>query len=501
MKYNLRNIVFKDLPNVEHHNHLGVYLRKNTATVVCLGSQGQDNNVLGCFSVSGQRQDVQNLQEMASLIVQGCSDRALVFSEAAVALDCAMFMQHNVHSDFTDPKQIASTVRFDTEEILATDIANVAIAFRIISSNQAGSQLNVFTAQRKVLSDILLSLQSNNIDPITIEPDVNCLSRFIDQNISPLESQQAGTLLGILSQHSGYLVVRPSSAAAQKTPTVRTFLIGPTQNRNELLAREVLMTIASGQLDEPINCLKVFDSTGSIDYQQLKNRLGMEVGSIDLVGSAATDHQSLAECNGPADFAIAYGAALAHQEKTQSINFRNDFMPYQGKKVQLQKTLKFACYSVTILMLAVGLYFQASLWKVNRGRSAASKKFAKDYSAVMLGKKPPAETSPITKLKSELGRIKDVKRGLISKEGEKSISAKLTLVLQAFNNIAENTDLNIESVTIAERNINIAGDTSSRGNTLRLFEAIKKAGLEIQQQGLYTKESRDNFSITVVPKN
>ena len=501
MKYNLRNIVFKDLPDSEHNNRLGIYLRKNTATVVCLGSQGQDYNVLGCFSVTGQGQDVQNPQEIASLIAQGCSERTLVFSEAAIALDCAMFMQHNVHSEFTDPKQIASTVRFDTEEILATDIADVAIAFRIVSSNQAGSKLNAFTAQRKVLSDILLSLQSNNIDPATIEPDVNCLSRFVDRNMLSFESLQSGTLLGILSQQSGYLVVCPSFAAAQKTPTVRTFLIGPTQNRNELLAREVLMTIASGQLDEPIKCLKAFDSTGSIDYQQLKSKLGMEVSSIDLVGPAGTGHQFLNECNGPVDFAIAYGAALAHQEKTQSINFRNDFMPYQGKKVQMQKALKFASYSVTVLMLAVGLYFQASLWKINRGRSAASRKFAQDYSAVMLGKKLPAKTSPVTKLKSELGRIKDVKRGLISEEGEKSISAKLTLVLQAFNNIAENTDLNIESVTITDRNINIAGDTSSRGNTLRLFEAIKKAGLEIQQQGLYTKESRDNFSITVVPKN
>ncbi len=76
-----------------------------------------------------------------------------------MALDCAMFMQHNVHSEFSDPKRIAATVRFDTEEALATDITDVAIAFRITSSDDSGSNLTVFTAQRKVLSDVLGALQ------------------------------------------------------------------------------------------------------------------------------------------------------------------------------------------------------------------------------------------------------------------------------------------------------------------------------------------------------
>ena len=353
------------------------------------------------------------------------------------------------------------------------------------------------------MSDILLSFQSHNIDPATMEPDVNCLSRFICKNISLPESQRAGTLFGMLSRRSGYLVAQPSTTepVTQKAPRVRTFLIGPTQNRNELLAREVLMTTASSQIDEPINRLKVFDSTGSIDYQQLSSKLGIEASELDLAASATVDSQTLADCDVTVDFAIAYGAALAHQEKLQSVNFRDDFMPYQGKKVRLQKTLKVASYSVTILMLAIGLYFQTSLWKINSSRSAARKKFMKDYSAVMLDKKPPGKTSPVTKLRSELRRIRDIKRGLISIKGEKSISSKLTMVLQAFNSSAAQTNLNIDSITITERNINISGDTSNRRNTLKLFEAIKKADLEILQQRLDTKEGRDNFTITAVPKN
>ena len=128
---------------MESQNCLGIYISKDTATVVCLDSQGKNSNVLGCFSVSVEEQGQVNAQALASLIVQGCAERELKFSEVAVALDCAMFMQHNVRSEFSDPKQISATVRFDTEEALAMDITDVALAFEIASSDQAGSGLNV----------------------------------------------------------------------------------------------------------------------------------------------------------------------------------------------------------------------------------------------------------------------------------------------------------------------------------------------------------------------
>jgi len=170
---------------VDGQKYVGIYLSKDTATVVCLGSQGRDRKVLGCFSVSVEEAEgpdtYHGATALAGLIARECAEKIPMYRdcEVAVALDCAMFMQHNVHSEFDDTKQIAATIRFDTEEALATDISDIAIAFKITSSDQAGSELAVFTAQRKILSDILLSLQSSNIDPVTIEPDINCLSRVI----------------------------------------------------------------------------------------------------------------------------------------------------------------------------------------------------------------------------------------------------------------------------------------------------------------------------------
>jgi len=137
---------------VEGQNYLGIYLGKERATAVCLGLQGRDRNVLGCFSVSVEQSEEQKPQALANLIAQGCLERELKFSEVGVALDCTMFMQHKLHSEFDDLKRISATIRFDTEEALATDISDVAIAFNINSSDQTGSELTVFTAQKKMLS-------------------------------------------------------------------------------------------------------------------------------------------------------------------------------------------------------------------------------------------------------------------------------------------------------------------------------------------------------------
>ena len=487
---------------MESQNYLGIYISKDTATVVCLELIGRHEKVLGCFSVSVEEQEQAKLRVLAGLIVRGCAERRLEFSEVAVALDCAMFMQHSVHSEFTDPKQIAATVKSDTEEALATDIADVALAFEITSSGQAGSELTVFTAQRKILSEVLLSLQQYNLDPVTIEPDVNCLSRLIAAKASSGESQQPGTLFGILSGRNGYLIAPPVSTGAgpQKASIARTFLVGPTQDRGALLTREVLVTTALVGGGEPINRLKVFDSAGTVDHQQLSEKLSIDADRIDLLAAEA-ESRTTADCADTVDFAIAYGAALAHSEKGHRVDFRDDFSPFQGKKIKMQKALKFAAISVTGLLIFVGLYFQTQLFKINKYRDTLSDKFAKDYSAVMLGQKPPEDmNSAVRKLGSELRRIRDAKKGLITIKGEKSISSKLTLVLTAFNKCAAQTNLNIKTISITARDIIIIGDTSSRQNTLKLFKTVRNNGLEMLRDAYGLKGGRDSFSITVVPK-
>ena len=485
---------------MESQNYLGIYISRKTATVACLGPQKKDGDVLNCFSVSVEGQEHPDMNALAGLIAQGCAERELKFSEITVALDCAMFMQHSVHSEFKDPKQIAATVRFDTEEALATDITNIAVAFEIAASDQYGSQLTVFTSERKILTEVLEALQQYNLDPINIEPDVNCLSRYICRHVTSAGSEQTETLYGLLSHRNGYLIVPPAATdeESRKASIVRTFLVGATQDRTKLLQREVLVTTALVEGAGTINCIKVFDSTGAIESQQLGEKLGVETGAIDLHSIAETKLRPEAECADPIDFGIAYGAALAFSEKDRSVDFREDFSPFQGKKLRLQKTLKAAAISVTILLVAVGLYFHMQLFSVNRSKNNIRSRFAKDYSHVMLGK-----LSDSMKIKDAVKKLGESKRRIESGKDftdEKSVSAKLTLVLAAFNKCAKRTDLKIKSLTIAPKTISITGDTSSEENTQTFFKSIRGGGLEIAKSDSVTKGGRDTFNIMVKPK-
>jgi len=483
---------------VDNQNYLGIYVSRDKATVVAVGPQGKSYSVLAAFSVAAGPEDLPNTQSLAALIAAKCAEKIPAYRqfEAALAFDCVLFMQHNVHSEFKDPKQITPTVRFDTEEALATDISDVAIAYRIISVSEAGSLLAVFTAQRKVLADVLLALQTVGIDPVAIEPDVNCLSRFISQKVAL--SADLRPLFGILSARNGYFIV-PITLNDHKSQVMRTFLIGDSKSRTDLLAREITMTRALIETDEPVNRIEIFDSAASVDVQQLAKKTGTQADNLNLLESVS--EQALADCHDRVDFAVAYGAALAHLDKSQTINFRNDFMPYQGKKIRIQKALKVLSVSAVVFMIAAGLYFQSKLIQQNRYRTQLWNKLKTQYSAVMLGEKPPgSRIEAPKKLAAELRRIKEVKSGQLSTMGEASISVKLTKVLDAFNKCAKKVHLNVDSVSITTTGVSIEGDTASRQNTLELFESLKIGGLNVLTQRLDSKGGRDIFRITVEPK-
>ena len=462
------------------------------ATVVCLASAGKGAaRPIGSFDVSMDDQEQATWQGLAEKIAEGCAGNGFRCSEVAVALDSALYMQHAVNSEFTDARKIAATVRFDAEEALATDVSNLALSFTIDSVTDEGASLTVFTARQDVLSEIILSLQSNNIDPVTIEPDVVCLSRYITGLTT--DSQDSHTLLGFLSGDRGYLLAR--SGEDGKT-LMRTFLVGSSQNRTDTLAREAVVTAALADPTDPVNTMRVFDTTGPLDTTALGRRLNIPVEAIDLTvaGTGSTD------CPGshdPVRVAIASGAAAGYQATSGAADFRGDFMPYQGRMLRLRRAVRFLSISVILLALAAGGYFQMQLMSVNRYRNALRSKFEPDYLAVMLdAKKMPSLKKATGNLGSILRRIENDRKGVIT--DKEAITAKLTLVLEAFNSCARPTDLSIDTVTISTANIIIVGDTSSRANTLRLFESIKQVGLEILQQRLDSKEGRDKFSITVV---
>lgn len=482
-------------------NFLGIYLAKDHATVVCLAVQGRERNLVGCFSVSTEQDEQPAHQMLAQRIAAACAERQIKFTEAAVALDCAMFMQHSIHSEFSDVKKITQTVRFDTEEALGTDATDVAIAFKIDSTDQTGSNISAFTAQKQLLTELLGALQSNNIDPISLEPDVNCLARFACQNISL--PPDVRPLFAFLSRRNGYFISPVSSVWQGVSPTpaasMRTFLLSASQNRNEMLVKQVSMTTALLQTAGVINRLEIFDVADSVVCDDVAKKLTVQTNRIEIVGSAGLPAETLADCPDAVEFAIAYGAAIAQLDLPNSANFRSDFMPYQGRKMRLQQTLKFFAVAAAILMFAAGLYGLMQAVQLNKYRAQMRVKFAKEFSAVMLGEKMPGKSKEaVRKIGASLRRVKEAQKGF-SLTGEEVVAAKLALVLQAFNKCAAATGLNIESVSITDKVITINGDTPSPDNTLKVFDALRQTGMTILQQRISTEGGRSTFSVTIEP--
>jgi hypothetical protein len=400
-------------------------------------------------------------------------------------------MQHSIHSEFKDRKQISQTVKFDTEESLSSDISEVAVAFKVLSSNETGSQLNVLTSERKVLSAILLGLGASGIDPIIIEPDVDSLSRFAVDKVSvPAESSR---IIGFLSDRSGYLL---SLLGSGRQASVRTFLIGSKQDRNRVLSSQIPLTIATvGSVDG----ISVFDSRGQVDVVALGKRLGISVEQIEAGVVSCDEQEKVSKCGDAVSFAVAYGAACSHFEKGEIANFRDDFMPFEGKKRRMEKTLKFLSVSVSILMISLGIFVTSQLLGVNKYRGQLRDKFSPEYTKIMLTKNMEKTfSSAIRKLRRLEGRLKrDSVPG-----GGGELTTKLVSIFTAINKTAKKAKLRMDSITVDGKNITLIGDTSSEKSTNAFYEAVKSAKLgEISESFGTLETGRHKFKITIATTN
>jgi len=475
---------------VDKQSCLGVYLSQQTATVVLLATQGPNINVQDCFSVSAESAGEPGLS-LASVVARKIAARGRSFRGAAVAIDCALFTQHGLHSEFTNPKQIAQTIRFDAEETLATDAVNLAIAFNVTATDQSGSDVAVFSANRQLLTDILADLQAGDLDPISIEPDVVCLTRFFRHYLEP--SGDENPILAIFSERSCYIIINPSRT--QNAPVVRSFLVNSSQDKTSVLARQIPLTTASLKLARPVSSLLIAGRAGNIDYDRLAERTGLEIQTIDLPLPPGADQSASAAQTPDAGFAIAYGSALSELTKTGKTDFRRDFAPYMGKKLVLQKALRLISISVTILILAAGAHFQVQVLRKNNYTNRLDEKTRAEYSAVMLGRKPPAQEPIPSRLKREYTTILKREKGLIG--DDESIPAKLTRIFEALNSSPKKINLHVDTIAITPKSMRITGDTNKRSSTLSLFNAFKKKKFKILQQNLSQKGSRDTFSITL----
>ena len=480
---------------MEQNNCLGIYLSKKRATAVLLSRRGSPPEVLRCFSVQDDADHDSNEQSRqgpspAAQVAQMLASEGLQYGEVAVSLDCTLYTQHNLHSEFTEHKQIANTIIFDAEEALARDATDMALTFTIASTDSTGSQATVFAADRAVLNEMLDGLQAADLDPTAIEPDILCLARFLEQNLSL--PKDANPLFVLFSDRACH-IIKPQDH--QLGPLVRSFVISASQNKTAVLTREIPLTLASMNLEKPVDSLFVADqSSDQPDIKALSKTTGIPAQTLDPAALARADKSLLADCDSQVEFAMACGAAIAEIKHIKPSDFRQSFAPYQGKKMILQRTLRATSVFVTISMIALGLYFQLKVIRINGYVDDYDRNMRRDYAKAMYGVRPRSDMSILRQLSRKHSQIQNIKKGDFGDEG--SVPAKLRYMLEAINKAPAQISLQVGSIDVTTKSMGLTGSTNRRSSTLALFDSFKKHPKLTKKYESYDKVlNRDKFTI------
>ncbi len=474
---------------MEQQNSVGIYLMPEGAYCTAVSAKGSGAGMRCIFvPIGGTEQGQVVLTAMAREILR----QAGPFDQAAVAVRSNLISQYYHHSEFAEAKQVESTIRFDTEEVAATDASTLAIAFEITASGPGGSDVTIFTASRQTLTDILLDIQAGGVDPSVMEPDVVCLTRCLERIDG---FREPGAMYLLVFGRTCYLVtpVHPDFA-----PRVRTFLLPEDPDKTGSLARQIILTIAGLSEMVAVKKLVLVGYSEGIDKAQMNALTGLVIETVDLSRQLPLEIPHEVKPDQLNGFFFAAGSALALTGRTHRADFRRDFMPYQGRRRILQRSLQVVSVSLTILFLAMGLYFQVKAWRNKEDYSRLQQKLNESYSAAMYGAKRPSSEPILSKLRRTLNTVKQQASGILD---ESSVTGRLTYVLESINNSPKTVDVNIKTITISDRLITIVGDTNSRTSTRDLFDAFKKHKmLEVTDERFNTAKNRDEFVLTLKAK-
>lgn len=474
---------------MEQTNYLGIYPTPEGVYAAIVSERGSAAGVR-CFFVALAGSE--SGQPALTAAVRQVLQQAGPYEESAAAIRGSLISQYDIHSEFTDHRQIENTIRFDAEEAAAADATTMAVTFEITGTSPTGSDVSVYTAGRQTLTDILLDLQAGGLDPTVMEPDAVCLARAIEKIDT---SDRTGKMFLMIFGRTCFLLTFLSNSLA---PKVRIFLLPDEPDKTAGLAGQITLTIA-GLPAGSVKTLVLVNAVRSLSPAEMKSRTGLEIEMPNLYQQLTLENPQDVPAGQADGFLFAYGVAMALSGRGRQADFRRDFMPYQGRRRILQKSLRLVSISLTILFVAFGLYFQSRTVRMKNYVSQLHQKLATDFTGAMRGAKPPSSEPIGSRLRRELKNVRDMQQyGLV----EGSVVARLTYVLEAVNNSPKTVNVTIKSITISERSISIVGDTNSRKSTRELFDAIKKhSKLMVSEERFNAEGSRDAFVVSLKIKD
>jgi hypothetical protein len=475
--------------------YIGIYLTGSGATVALVEPHGRVPRLQSCFRMSRPAAQAEAPVKLADEIARLCSDRQFFYESSAMALERGFYSQHKMRSQFTELPRIEETAKFDAEEALTVDTSTLAVTFDVLKVDETGSDLNIYAADKKLLSEILSEMQAAGIDPLVIEPDSAALARFLAAVLP--QQERVESAYALLTASGCTIVMYP---AQQETPHIRSFIL-PASGATDALVREMTLTIASLKLSGALKNLHVFDPQARVDFNLVQKRLQLMAEPFDLVSASGWSPALMDQDIEPLALAVACGAAMGDVTKDHKADFRHDFAPHLGRSRLLEKTVKVICLSLTFLVVALGIYFQLRVIGVNRARGALYTQFGGDYRGAMNTQKVPTLSTSVDKLSAELRGLKERNMGLLTAQGQETVTGLLTYMLEVINGLPASVDLQLDQIKVTPKNIVLTGSTNKPDSTLALFQKIGASQyLSYTSVNEAYRNGRDEFGVTILPK-
>ncbi|NLW82824.1 MAG: hypothetical protein GXY41_00220 [Phycisphaerae bacterium] len=475
---------------MEHTSSLGLYLSRGRAIAVWLSEKDSETITRAQAFVPTEGESAQTMALQAARAIARHDNPV---EQIFVALDCSYYTQYSLHSEFSDVRQIESTIKFDAEEAAAADAMNLAVTFTVTGPLPTGAEVMAFSADRQTITDILLDVQEGGLDPAMIEPDAVCLARAMEHMLHIAE--QPDTLFVLTAERNCYFIQPGNNGYA---PKIRSFLLGAQAQRTASMMREILLAITGWDDETPLKKVVFVHPPEGVDCETLAQRTALEIRVESAVEKVRSD-KPLDPDIPTAELLMAVGAAFAPLDKARSADFRRDFMPYQGKRKILESSLRLTCISLAVLFVAIGIFFQFRTWRTNVYAADINEKLAEEYRGAMYGANPPTTEAINSRLRRTLVNVRRVQDGL-GPGDDKSVPAKLTFLLEAINSCPPEVDVKIQQIMITDNTMSVKGDTNSRRSTLDLFDAVKKhPRLKLGTERMSISGNRDTFDFTVEP--
>lgn len=466
---------------------IGIAIGRQEAEAAILDISRAEPEVSDCFRIIPES-ETSGALSLGAAVGRAIRAKNVPTEEVIVSLRSDFFAQYPLRSAFSDPRQIDHTIKYDAEEAAAADASALAITYEILRTRPDGADVMVYAADRQALTDLLLDLQGEGVDPVMMEPEAVSLARALEE-VSPAFEKPEILFVWVYGEQCLLL----KNANKGRGVYFRRVLLSGKEDLTEPLVRQVQLTLAGWSCGEPVESVVLTGEVHRVRTQILSERLSVPVTLENLRWPTGPSAE-------PSMTAAAWGAALSSLHRSRRADFRRDFFPYQGRRKMLQKSLRMLSISLTVIFAAIGLFFQMKALRIQTYAARLNEKTVAEYKGCMFGQTPPPNQPILTRLRNVLRQVRQRQEGFGAGD-EGSVPARLTFLLEALHKTSPSVDLQIQQISITERTIRLSGDTDGRRSTLQLLEEFKKhPKLDVESNQISPAPPRDKFEIVLQTK-